>query len=139
MAECTKCGIREAVLNNGPDHMGDVVCFDCYEGSESDVPGGTREEHLGRCGLVVEDLSGGDYVIHLVSSELWQQIQGLRATKTYTTFAEHVGWLCCTDPDVDRPKGAPDREGTICRTWHAQRGVIEPVDIVDNLAGILFL
>lgn len=88
-------------------------------------------------GLVVLDLGGGDAAITVVDSVLWEQIKSIPEENT-GRYQEIIIWLTCTDPDVDRPEGAPDRQGQVLREYYTQTFAVEEVDITD-VTGILTL
>ena len=98
-------------------------------------------------GLVIQDLSGGDFAVSLVNDDMWCQIQKVpdligEGDQYAWCFSEVVGWLVCKDSEVPRPRvdGCPEqREGFVVDCWYCQAPVIEKVRIVDNIDGIVFL
>ena len=97
-------------------------------------------------GLVIKDLMGGDFAVHLVNDDMWQQILAVKselsATGRYDDagFAKVVAWLMDEGEPAAPELGCPaQREGFIVQTWYCQAPIIEPARIVDNIDGIVFL
>jgi hypothetical protein len=92
-------------------------------------------------GLVVFDTGGGDSVFTIVDTEMWAQIKAISEREgeiSQNDYQEVIGWLICTDPDVYRPKGAPDRQGKVLKEYYLQTFALEPVEIMD-IVGVLTL
>jgi hypothetical protein len=104
-------------------------------------------------GLVISDGNGGDFSVTLLDDPAWDQIERLpylaetyakEHGKSYSeVFELWAAWLTFDDSGEEekcpKPPGCPQREGRITTTWYCQAPVIEKVNIVDNISGIVFL
>lgn len=92
------------------------------------------------------DLSGGDFAVHFVDSERWEQIREFHAaideseSRWEDRFNEIVGWLT-SDDETDAPTDAPPRRGSLLKTIYTQTFVIESVNggVEGRLLGVLTL
>lgn len=98
-------------------------------------------------GIVVLDLMGGDAAYHFVDEARWNQIVAVHGAvddkqpRWQEKLWEVVGWLTCdTSPEVDRPEGAPNREGRLLADVYTQTYVLEGMaekGVEGKLLGIL--
>jgi hypothetical protein len=64
-----------------------------------------------RYGVVVFDNNGGDYSVHVVDEERWNQIKALPFSGQ--AYCEAVGWLTSdAREETDPPRDAPVRVGS---------------------------
>jgi hypothetical protein len=99
-------------------------------------------------GIVMFDLSGGDFAVHFVNRERWEQIRETHAaideseSRWENRFNEIVGWLTCDDEtEINAPTDAPVRRGSLLKTIYTQTFVIESVNggVEGRLLGVLTL
>ena len=93
---------------------------------------------MARCGLIMVDGGGGDYYFTVVNNARWRQICELPDDLTVSARSEIIQWLCCDDPEVARPEGAPSPKGLILKKFNNQNHVIEVVHL-HNIGGVLTL
>jgi hypothetical protein len=89
-------------------------------------------------GVVVFDNYGGDYSVHVVDEQRWNQIQSLPFSGQ--AYCQAVGWLTSDlREETDPPNDAPVRVGSCLKEYFCQHYVIEPTDVIGAMLGILFL
>ena len=92
-------------------------------------------------GLVVTDLMGGDACWTVVDDELWKQITKLKFPDTREGVyqrSETIMYLACNDPEVAKPEYAPERKGSVLKTFFTQTHVIEK-EALTGIVGVITL
>jgi hypothetical protein len=89
-------------------------------------------------GIVVGNLGDGDASYAFVDEERWEQIVGLPDTLPNDDLIECIAWLTMPpDPEVQRPRGAPEPRGTLLKRVFTQTFSPEAVGLEGHIIGIL--